>query len=86
MKKHDIKQQDKNLSRLQYPSTEDIYNKDEKETLNKEEVNDDNTPSTLDVPGSELDNENETIGEEDEENNYYSIGGDDHNDLDEDNQ
>jgi hypothetical protein len=23
------------------------------------------------------------IGSEDEENNYYSIGGDDHNDLDE---
>ena len=26
----------------------------------------------LDVPGSELDNSNEKIGEEDEENNYYS--------------
>jgi hypothetical protein len=86
MKKDDIKQQDKNLSRLQYPSAEDIYNQDQKEALNEEEVNDDNTPSSLDVPGSELDNENETIGEEDEENNYYSIGGDDHNDLDEDNQ
>ena len=24
------------------------------------------------------------IGSEDEENNFYSIGGDDHNDLDED--
>jgi len=24
------------------------------------------------------------IGSEDEENNYYSLGGDDHNDLDED--
>jgi hypothetical protein len=38
----------------------------------------------LDVPGSELDDEEELIGNEDEENNYYSLGGDDHNDLDED--
>ena len=40
--------------------------------------------SDLDVPGSELDDEMEDIGSEDEENNYYSIGSDDHNDLDED--
>ena len=32
----------------------------------------------LDVPGSELDDDNEEIGEEDEENNYYSLGGDNH--------
>ncbi|NVO18843.1 MAG: hypothetical protein HXX13_04035 [Bacteroidetes bacterium] len=37
----------------------------------------------MDVPGSELDDEAEDIGNEDEENNYYSLGGDDHNDLDE---
>ncbi len=30
----------------------------------------------LDIPGSELDDENEAIGEEDEENNYYSLGAD----------
>lgn len=40
--------------------------------------------SDLDVPGSEIDDELEIIGNEDEENNYYSLGGDDHNDLDED--
>ena len=40
----------------------------------------------LDVPGSELDDENESIGEEDEENNYYSLGGDRHEDLDETNE
>ena len=40
--------------------------------------------SDLDVPGSELDDEEESIGNEDEENNYYSLGGDDHNDLEED--
>lgn len=43
------------------------------------------TGSDLDVPGSELDDELEDIGSEDEENNYYSLGGDDHTDLDEDN-
>jgi hypothetical protein len=40
--------------------------------------------SDLDVPGSELDDVQENNGSEDEENNYYSLGGDDHNDLDED--
>ena len=40
----------------------------------------------LDVPGSELDDENENLGEEDEENNYYSLGGDRHDSLEEDNQ
>lgn len=38
----------------------------------------------LDVPGDDMDDENELIGEEDEENNYYSIGGDNHEDLEED--
>eukprot|EP01030_Chromulinospumella_sphaerica_P012183 gene12183-11973_t len=32
--------------------------------------------SDLDVPGAESDDDNEAIGEEDEENNYYSLGGD----------
>jgi hypothetical protein len=39
----------------------------------------------FDIPGSELDDKQEEIGSEDEENNYYSIGGDNHNDLEEDN-
>ncbi len=37
----------------------------------------------LDVPGSELDDESEEIGSEDEENNSYSIGGDNHDNLEE---
>lgn len=37
----------------------------------------------LDIPGSELDDEPESSGNEDEENNHYSIGGDNHNNLDE---
>lgn len=39
--------------------------------------------SDLDVPGTELDDENEMIGAEDEENNTYSIGGDRHDNLEE---
>ena len=50
----------------------------------EEESSDDAFGSSLDIPGSELDDEQENIGNEDEENNYYSIGGDDHNNLDED--
>jgi len=38
----------------------------------------------LDIPGSELDDDVEEIGSEDEENNYYSLGGDQHDDLEED--
>ena len=40
--------------------------------------------SELDVPGTELDDAQENVGNEDEENNYYSLGGDNHDDLDED--
>ena len=42
------------------------------------------TGEDLDIPGAELDNPNEEIGEEDEENNYYSLGGDRHENLEED--
>lgn len=38
----------------------------------------------LDVPGADLDDESEELGEEDEENNYYSLGGDRHENLEED--
>lgn len=40
--------------------------------------------SDLDIPGSELDDADENIGEEDEENNYYSLGGDRHEAQEED--
>jgi hypothetical protein len=51
---------------------------------NEKDFIDDESGNDLDVPGSELDDKLEDIGSEDEENNYYSLGGDDHNDLDED--
>ena len=50
---------------------------------NEKDFDNDHSGDDLDVPGAELDNEQESIGSEDEENNYYSLGGDDHIDLDE---
>jgi hypothetical protein len=40
----------------------------------------------LDIPGAELDDNMEELGSEDEENNYYSLGGDNHESLEEDNE
>jgi hypothetical protein len=53
---------------------------EQEETWRQDKIGDD-----LDVPGAELDDEEEAIGKEDEENNIYSIGGDRHEDLEEDN-
>jgi hypothetical protein len=51
--------------------------------LNQKDFDEDVSGADLDIPGSELDDEQENSGNEDEENNHYSIGGDDHNDLEE---
>ena len=40
----------------------------------------------LDVPGSELDDQQESVGSEDEENNHYSLGDDDRITPEEDNR
>ena len=82
-----------------YPASEDIMNQGEQEDLDVENVtrnvqlnnelakNKEDLPEEerkLDIPGAELDNEGEDIGEEDEENNFYSLGGDRHEDLEDD--
>jgi hypothetical protein len=72
-----------------YSADEDIYSKEKELPLEEEIQEKTDSRATqigddLDVPGSELDDADENIGEEDEENNYYSIGGDDHNELEED--
>ncbi len=54
------------------------------EQLRKRKTPVDFTGDGLDVPGSELDDAEENVGSEDEENNSYSLGGDNHNDLEED--
>lgn len=66
------------------PGTEADVNEDDLAVLNSSNdeigtphnVSNEDLGSDLDVPGSELDDKNEEIGEEDEENNYYSLGGD----------
>ena len=83
---------------LGYNAKDDIYNKAKnqvnidpenialqkfKNENNQDELNDNDMGNGLDVPGSELDDEQEKIGAEDEENNYYSLGLDNHNEVDE---
>ncbi|NGY37906.1 hypothetical protein FQU23_010320 [Flavobacterium sp. XN-5] len=53
--------------------------------LNQKDFEEDMVGGDLDIPGAELDDAQEEIGSEDEENNHYSIGGDNHNNLEEDN-
>ena len=50
-------------------------------TMNEKDFATDMSGGDLDIPGSELDDEQENVGNEDEENNLYSLGGDNHNDL-----
>jgi len=64
-------------------SKDRIENEKDKSRL-KKDSDDDVSGRDLDIPGSELDDKQEDIGSEDEENNYYSIGGDGHDNLDED--
>jgi hypothetical protein len=47
------------------------------ESLNERSFGDERTGKDLDIPGTEADDVNEEISEEDEENNEYSLGGDD---------
>lgn len=55
-----------------------------KSASNEKTFKEDMSGDDLDVPGTELDDQQESVGSEDEENNYYSLGGDNHNDLEED--
>lgn len=57
---------------------------EKKSSMNEKSFEDNMSGDDLDVPGSELDDDQENVGSEDEENNYYSLGGDAHNDLEED--
>lgn len=55
------------------------------EGKNVKDFNVDLSGSDLDIPGAELDDEQEAVGSEDEENNGYSLGGDNHHEQEEDN-
>ena len=85
-------EEDKKFPLPIYKKEDDIYSREKEEPLVDEEEagkiksvgSEKNQGDDLDVPGAELDDADEGIGEEDEENNYYSLGGDDHDDLEED--
>ena len=82
----------------EYPDKEDIYRKYKEERdirpdytgnpkmppdskgPNEKDFEDVKSGEDLDVPGTDLDYD---PGSEDEENSYYSLGGDDHDDLEE---
>jgi hypothetical protein len=66
------------LSKLKEPNEMDSA------SANEKDFDQDKSGDDLDVPGAELDDDQEAIGSEDEENNYYSLGGDNHNNLEED--
>lgn len=84
---NNLKEQNQKLEQMNYNSSEDIYNQDDKLSLDidgnieNSNVETDDMEMNLDVPGSELDNSEEKIGSEDEENNYWSLGGENHEDL-----
>ncbi|MNF93683.1 hypothetical protein D3C85_602610 [compost metagenome] len=81
---------ERNLENIDYPANEDIYNQEDKledidpENISGERIinqdnhewkqNSDKLGNDLDIPGAELDDEQEEIGSEDEENNFYSEG------------
>jgi len=81
--------------KFKYPASEDIYNRAKETDIDPDALIEegvtqpkennklpvDHLPGEhLDVPGSSQDDEQEKLGSEDEENNYYSLGGDNHDD------
>lgn len=80
-------EQDENLERMNYPESEDIFNQEDYIPLDGDgipetySVSNDEIEDGLDIPGADLDDQQQIIGSEDEENNYWSLGGDNHEDL-----
>ena len=67
---HDMPGDDENLRQAALDNTDE-----DGTPLNEDSFMTNISGSDLDVPGANLDNEEESIGEEDEENNEYSFGG-----------
>jgi hypothetical protein len=76
-------QKEKEINPEDTSKTKDLNKKSKIGASNEKDFNDDVSGNDLDIPGSELDDNQEIIGSDDEENNYYSLGGDDHCDLEE---
>lgn len=81
------KEQDRKLEQLDYPEKEDIFNQEPHISLDgdgipgTDSVSNDEISDGLDIPVSDLDDQQQIIGSEDEENNYWSLGGDNHENL-----
>ena len=67
---HDMPGDDENLRQAALDDTDE-----DGTPLNEDSFMTNISGSDLDVPGANLDNDEESIGEEDEENNEYSLGG-----------
>lgn len=79
--KDDIYNNEKELDNLDVDDLTHKKSKNPKASKpNELDFDDTFTGEDLDVPGAELDDDQENIGSEDEENNYYSLGGDNHED------
>lgn len=75
----DIFSKEKEESKLDPENPKKVKSKNEPPgSRNEKFLDDDLTAGDLDIPGTELDDDMEDIGSEDEENNYYSLG--DHED------
>ncbi len=61
----------------------DLEEEVKEEEWNEKSADEMESGDDLDIPGGELDDRMEEVGSEDEENNYYSIGGDRHHSLEE---
>ena len=79
----DIYNQGKEEEEIDPEEVANVKENDDVGKNNEKDFEEDISGEDLDVPGSELDDNEEAIGSEDEENNYYSLGGEDHEDLEE---
>jgi len=76
----DIYSQEKEEREINPEDITETKENEDVESTNNDESEPDFSGDDLDVPGSELDDNEEKIGSEDEENNFYSLGGDNHDD------
>ena len=76
--------EEKDINPEDLSKTKALNEEQETGKLNEKSFLEDMIGSDLDIPGSEADDNYKNVGNEDEENNYYSLGGDAHNNLEED--
>lgn len=82
----DIYQKDKEEADLDPEEPTKIKSPNEiPDHINEKEFEEDKSGGDLDFPNSQLEDSEQSSGKEDEENSLYSLGGDNHTDLDESN-